>query len=256
MLKNRVCATLRKTFILLLICLITCLCFCSCNKVKFPIVDTDRVYTNSVNFAGEFTFFINVLTKSRKIDVGYIGVAGKNTESLDVKVNLYYTEDEMVKAKGCYLNTYIFICKTQEKDVKINSVRLNINGEEKDYTLKEPVVYHYKPDEYCDMFQIDAVCAFCAATLDPGAQREYKLGAVYDGSKYVLDGLNFSLNKGETATIHGASGCGKSTFLNIVGMLDSFSEGSYTFDGKEILQKKLNSYSAQRANDIGFIFQA
>ena len=78
----------------------------------------------------------------------------------------------------------------------------------------------------------------------------------YDGKRYVLDGLDFSLGEGEVATIHGASGCGKSTFLNIVGLLDNCTDGKYFFAGKEIIPKKLNSYYAVRAEDIGFIFQS
>ena len=48
------------------------------------------------------------------------------------------------------------------------------------------------------------------------------LRKTYDGKRYVLDGLNFSIGKGEIKTIFGASGCGKSTFLNIVGLLDNY----------------------------------
>ncbi|MDD4096404.1 MAG: ABC transporter ATP-binding protein [Oscillospiraceae bacterium] len=77
----------------------------------------------------------------------------------------------------------------------------------------------------------------------------------YDGKKQVLSGLDFSISLGETALIHGTSGCGKSTFLNIVGLLDSYSDGEYTFNGIPIIPKKLNSYYKQRAMDIGFVFQ-
>lgn len=82
------------------------------------------------------------------------------------------------------------------------------------------------------------------------------LRKTYDGKRYVLDGLDFSINKGEIATILGASGCGKSTFLNIVGLLDNFTDGKYLFSETEINPKKLNSYYQYRATDIGFIFQA
>lgn len=78
----------------------------------------------------------------------------------------------------------------------------------------------------------------------------------YTGKRYVLDGVDFSLEKGEIATITGESGSGKSTFLNIVGLLDSFTEGTYLFDGAPVYKNRLNSYYKQRAADIGFVFQA
>lgn len=78
----------------------------------------------------------------------------------------------------------------------------------------------------------------------------------YDGKKYVLSDVNFSLQQGEIAIVSGASGCGKSSFLNIVGLLDSFSDGSYVFLGKKIRKHRLNAYYRQRATDIGFIFQS
>lgn len=78
----------------------------------------------------------------------------------------------------------------------------------------------------------------------------------YDGKRYVLNGVNFSLDAGEIATIRGASGCGKSTFLNIVGLLDNYTDGEYYFIGEQILPKKLNTYYNLRAEGIGFIFQS
>ena len=41
----------------------------------------------------------------------------------------------------------------------------------------------------------------------------------YDGENYVLKNLNFTIKKGEIVTIFGKSGCGKSTFLNIIGLI-------------------------------------
>lgn len=82
------------------------------------------------------------------------------------------------------------------------------------------------------------------------------LKKTYDGIRYVLNGLDFSIDKGEISTILGASGCGKSTFLNIVGLLDNYSSGEFLFCNDIIKPKKLNSYYRQRAMDIGFVFQA
>ncbi len=78
----------------------------------------------------------------------------------------------------------------------------------------------------------------------------------YDGKKNILDGIDFSLGTGEIAVIYGESGCGKSTFLNVVGLLDSINEGSYFFDNNKISARRLNTYSTLRARDIGFVFQS
>ena len=82
------------------------------------------------------------------------------------------------------------------------------------------------------------------------------VGKSYDGKRKVLEHLNFSISEGEIATIYGSSGCGKSTFLNIVGLLDSWSEGDYFFNGRKILTRECSRHEKIRANDIGFIFQS
>jgi putative ABC transport system ATP-binding protein len=50
----------------------------------------------------------------------------------------------------------------------------------------------------------------------------------------VLKGINFSAAEGEMVAIMGSSGSGKSTFLNILGMLDEADQGSYALDGHPI----------------------
>lgn len=82
------------------------------------------------------------------------------------------------------------------------------------------------------------------------------LKKTYDGKRYVLDDLNFTMDQGEICTILGASGCGKSTFLNIIGLLDNYNSGKYSFNNYVMNPRKLNSYYKQRASDIGFVFQA
>jgi len=82
------------------------------------------------------------------------------------------------------------------------------------------------------------------------------ISKTFDGKKYILSDLNFSMEKGQGAIIFGESGCGKSTFLNIVGMMDNFTQGNYVFDGVSILNNRLNSFYKKRADDIGFIFQS
>lgn len=82
------------------------------------------------------------------------------------------------------------------------------------------------------------------------------LRKTYDGKRYVLDDLDFTMDQGEICTILGASGCGKSTFLNIIGLLDNYNSGKYSFNNSIMNPRKLNSYYKQRALDIGFVFQA
>ncbi len=62
----------------------------------------------------------------------------------------------------------------------------------------------------------------------------------YDGKKYILDGIDFTLSRGEMAIIEGLSGSGKSTLLNIIGRLDDSYEGEYISSVRE----------------IGFVFQS
>ena len=77
----------------------------------------------------------------------------------------------------------------------------------------------------------------------------------YDGKKYVLDRLDFSIERGELAVITGKSGSGKSTLMNIIGLLDTFDAGIYMFEGESIDAKR-KSYSRLRGGKIGFIFQS
>jgi len=83
--------------------------------------------------------------------------------------------------------------------------------------------------------------------------KSYQMG---NNSLHVLKGINFEAKEGEMVAIMGSSGSGKSTFLNIIGMLDEADEGVYTLDGKVI--KGLNEKIAARYRNqfLGFIFQS
>ncbi len=72
----------------------------------------------------------------------------------------------------------------------------------------------------------------------------------------VLNGIDVEFSKGELVAILGESGCGKSTFMNILGGLDSQYEGNVVLDGeflKEYSQKQLDDYRKTR---VGLIFQS
>lgn len=71
----------------------------------------------------------------------------------------------------------------------------------------------------------------------------------------ALDGIDFSVDRGEFVAVVGTSGSGKTTFLNMVGGLDNPTEGSVTVDGKEIGGMTEDELTVFRRRQIGFIFQ-
>lgn len=84
------------------------------------------------------------------------------------------------------------------------------------------------------------------------------LSKVYTiGERTVManDKLNFEIEKNEFAIILGASGAGKSTFLNILGGLDSPSSGELLVNGKNIALYNEKDLTEYRRNDMGFVFQ-
>lgn len=82
--------------------------------------------------------------------------------------------------------------------------------------------------------------------------KRYKMGEI---TLTAVDGISFEINQGEFAVVVGSSGAGKTTVLNILGGMDSPTEGDIFVDGKnisELSEKKLIEY---RRFDIGFVFQ-
>lgn len=71
----------------------------------------------------------------------------------------------------------------------------------------------------------------------------------------ALDEVSFSLEEGKFVVILGPSGAGKSTLLNMLGGLDSPSEGKIIVDGKDISTLSSDELAEYRANQVGFIFQ-
>jgi putative ABC transport system ATP-binding protein len=71
----------------------------------------------------------------------------------------------------------------------------------------------------------------------------------------VLKGVSFSIEKGEYVAIMGASGTGKSTLMNILGLLDRASDGQYLLDGIDVTELGDTELSKLRNKKFGFVFQ-
>jgi ABC-type lipoprotein export system ATPase subunit len=84
-------------------------------------------------------------------------------------------------------------------------------------------------------------------------EKSYKTNA---GFTYVLRQINLEIAESEFITIMGPSAAGKSTLLNIVGMLDHDWEGEYTLDGQAVHTLKPKDRQALNRQYVGFVFQA
>ena len=83
--------------------------------------------------------------------------------------------------------------------------------------------------------------------------RVYRNG---DHEQRALDHVDLSLEEGKFIVVLGPSGAGKSTLLNLLGGLDSPTEGTITVDGRDISTLTENELADYRAETVGFVFQS
>jgi putative ABC transport system ATP-binding protein len=85
-----------------------------------------------------------------------------------------------------------------------------------------------------------------------GLKKVYKLGEV---GTLALNGVDLDIEKGDFIVMLGPSGSGKTTLLNILGGLDSASEGFLTWEGKDISKYSQKELTLFRRENAGFVFQ-
>ena len=85
-----------------------------------------------------------------------------------------------------------------------------------------------------------------------GIERRFQMGELMT---YALRDFSLSIEEGEFVAVEGPSGAGKTTFLNIAGLLDPIDSGKYYLAGEDVSELSDRERSVIRNQRIGFIFQ-
>ena len=86
-----------------------------------------------------------------------------------------------------------------------------------------------------------------------GLKKIYQMG---QEQVKALDGVDIELERGEYAAIMGPSGSGKSTLMNLLGCLDTPSEGEYWLNGHAVSTLNDDELAQVRNKEVGFVFQS
>ena len=82
--------------------------------------------------------------------------------------------------------------------------------------------------------------------------KTYRVGAE---DVAALDGVTLHVDSGEFLAVMGASGSGKSTFMNIIGCIDQPTSGTYILEGSDVSRLSRDQLASVRSGKLGFVFQ-
>src|ERR671914_2850133 len=119
-----------------------------------------------------------------------------------------------------------------------------------DATLTAPATVEPAALEHGDLLAHDAVPAALISMRD--IWRTYQMG---EEELHALRGVSFDVQRGEYVAIIGPSGSGKSTLMNLIGCLDTPSQGRYWINGKLVSDMDDDELARIRNKEIGFVFQ-
>ena len=83
-----------------------------------------------------------------------------------------------------------------------------------------------------------------------------KIYGTGESTVHALSGISLTIQKGEFVAITGKSGCGKTTLLNIIGLLDNLTEGNYALSGQDVRHLSDKAKARLRFQTFGYIFQS
>ena len=100
---------------------------------------------------------------------------------------------------------------------------------------------------------LEIECLYWSMIQLKNLSREFQVG---NQVVHALDAIDLAISEGEYVSIMGVSGCGKTTLLNILGLLDTPSSGDYILSGINTSEMNDDEMANIRSTKIGFIFQS
>jgi putative ABC transport system ATP-binding protein len=117
-------------------------------------------------------------------------------------------------------------------------------------TMESPTTVEPNALEHGDLLAHDAVPAALISMRD--IWKTYEMG---EEPLHALRGVSFDVQRGEYVAIIGPSGSGKSTLMNLIGCLDTPTQGRYWINGKLVSEMDDDELARIRNKEIGFVFQ-